>query len=358
MSAAWLFSRTTDTLAFVGTAVVSFALAWALPDVGVAADTPPWAWLVFVVFLDVAHVWSTLFRTYLDGDELRRRPLLYAAAPLVAYALGVAAHALSADLFWRVLAYVAVWHFVRQQVGWMTLYGRRSRDPERVVRFDRLAIYAATLGPVVWWHANLPRAFWWFKEHDFISGLPSVAGTVALALHFAVLGAWLVFNALTRRLHLGKLGLLFATWLAWFGGIVLAQSDLAFTVMNVALHGVPYLVLTRRYAVHREAEAGFGPVVRAVLRLGVAGFLLVLWGLAFAEEFLWDRLVWHDHAMFFGESGVELDTTFLTLLVPLLSLPQTTHYLLDGFVWKPSGDPLLVKRLGWSADTTTLRRPP
>ena len=140
---------------------------WA-PRWGVVGETPPWAWLFFVVGIDVAHVWSTLFRVYLDRDELRRRPMLYSAAPIVAYALGVMMHQLSADLFWRLLAYVAVWHFVRQQVGWMTLYGRRAKSSLGVLRLDALAMYAATLGPVVWWHANLPRSFWWFRDGDFV----------------------------------------------------------------------------------------------------------------------------------------------------------------------------------------------
>lgn len=354
----WLFSRTTDAAMFAGTALLSFALAWLLPSVGVSADTPPWAWLVFVVFIDVAHVWSTVWRTYFDKDELARRPLLYAGAPLIAWALGVAAHAHSPELFWRLLAYVAVWHFVRQQVGWMVLYGRRNRDPERTLTFDRVTVYATTLGPVVWWHANLPRAFWWFKEHDFISGLPPVVGTLALGVHFAVLAAWLLHALVTRRFHVGKALLLFATWLAWFGGIVLARSDLAFTIMNVALHGVPYLVLTHRYARGRDADLPFGGAPGALLKLGVAGFVGVLWALAFVEEFLWDRLVWHDHPVFFGDGALELGPFALTLLVPLLSLPQTTHYVLDGFIWRASGDPLLVKRLGWSSDTITLRGPP
>lgn len=335
----WLFSRNADLAAFTGTALLSFALAWFLPSVGVAGETPPWAWLVFVVFIDVAHVWSTLWRTYLDRDELARRPLLYAGAPLLAYALGVAAHAHSAELFWRLLAYVAVWHFVRQQVGWMVLYGRRRRDSERTIHFDRVAIYAATLGPVVWWHANLPRAFWWFKEHDFISGLPKVVGTVALVVHFTALLAWLVHAAATRTFHPGKALLLFATWLAWFGGIVLAQSDLAFTVMNVALHGVPYLFLTRRYARGRDADVPYRGLAAVLVKLGAVGFLVTLWALAFGEEFLWDRLVWHDHPLFFGDSGVELEGAALALLVPLLSLPQTTHYVLDGFIWRRGSHP-------------------
>ena len=258
MSQRWLFSPRVDVLAFAGTAVGSCALALLLPALGFGADTPPWAFLVFVVCIDVAHVWSTLFRVYLDKAELQRRPLLYAAAPLLAYGLGVAAHAFSAGLFWRLLAYVAVWHFVRQQVGWMVLYGRRAGSNERELWFDRAAMFAATLGPVVWWHAQLPRAFWWFREGDFIAGLPEWVGTLALGLDFAVLFGWLAQALVLRRFHAGKTLLLFATWLSWFGGIVLAQSDLVFTVMNVSLHGVPYLVLLRRYAKGRDAEGGYG----------------------------------------------------------------------------------------------------
>jgi hypothetical protein len=348
VSQRWLFSPRVDVLAFAGTALASCALALLLPVLGVGADTPPWAFLVFVVFIDVAHVWSTLFRVYLDRAELKRRPLLYASAPLIAYGLGVAAHAFSAELFWRLLAYVAAWHFIRQQVGWMVLYGRRAGSSEQELWMDRLAIYAATLGPVVWWHAHLPRAFWWFREGDFIGGLPASVGTVALELHALVLFGWLAQVVVRRRFHLGKTLLLFATWLSWFGGIVLAQSDLAFTVMNVALHGVPYLVLLRRYAKGRDAEGGYGRLSWLV-RAGVPGFLLLLWTLAFLEEFAWDKLVWHDQPLLFGAGGLELGGAVLALLVPLLSLPQTTHYLLDGFIWRTRGDPHLATRLGWAA---------
>jgi hypothetical protein len=343
----WLFSRPVDVLAFAGTAMASFALSRVLPSFGVSADTPPWAFLVFVVFIDVAHVWSTLFRVYLDPEELRRRSLLYAVAPLVAYGLGVAAHAHSAELFWRALAYVAAWHFIRQQVGWMVLYGRRAGSSERELHFDRAAIYAATLGPVIWWHAHLPRAFWWFREGDFIAGLPAWVGDVALGLHAVVLVAWVLQALVLRRFHAGKTLLLFATWLSWFGGIVLAQSDLTFTVMNVALHGVPYLVLLHRYAKGRAAQGGYGRWA-LVLRAGVPGFLSVLFALAYFEEFLWDSLVWHEHPALFGAGGWELEGAVLALVVPLLSLPQTTHYVLDGFIWKTKTDPGLTARLGWA----------
>jgi len=58
---------------------------------------------------------------------------------------------------------------------------------------------------------------------------------------------------------------------------------------------------------------------------------------AYLEEGLWDGLVWREHASIFGIFSV-LPTVsrreLLAVLIPLLSLPQATHYVLDGFIWK------------------------
>ncbi|HEY0093256.1 MAG TPA: hypothetical protein VGB96_02985 [Archangium sp.] len=350
-SQAWLFGRGVDLTVFAGSALASVVLVLAAPMLGAMGDTPLWAWVLLVVCVDVAHVWSTLFRTYFDGEELRRRPGLYVAAPLVAYLLGVLAHLASPGAFWRLFAYAALFHFVRQQYGWVSLYGRKARVSQAERLLDAAAVYAATLGPVLWWHANLPRAFWWFVENDFLSGLPRWVGTGALAVHGLVLVAWGGFQGarLVRGegLQPGKVLLVLATWVTWYGGIVLARSDFAFTVMNVLLHGVPYFALLFRYARGRLAEGGYGglaPLVRA----GLPGFLGVLFVLALGEELLWDWLVWHERSSLFGESALQPPADLLALVVPLLALPQATHYLLDAFIWKPSREPALLKRLGWT----------
>ena len=149
-NAAWLFSARTDVFAFV----LPFVFALVLLGLGRAfgvRSTPPWGFLLCVVMVDVAHVHGTLFRVYLDRAEVMRRPWLYLGAPPVAYALGVALHSFGGSLgFWRVLAYVAVWHFVRQQIGWVTLYRARAgelRDPARRLDawLDPAATYAAAL---------------------------------------------------------------------------------------------------------------------------------------------------------------------------------------------------------------------
>lgn len=340
----WLFGARTDLLVFLGAAVGSALFVLVAKALGVADETPLWAWVLLVLGVDVAHVWSTLFRVYLDGEELRRRPLLYFAAPLLCWLGGVLAYQASAALFWRALAYLAAWHFVRQQAGFMALYGRGTGSPRWRRTLDAAAIYAATLGPLVWWHAHLPRAFWWFMTDDFASGLPAFSGTVALAAMFAVLAAWL--GAWPGERHWGKLALLAATFTAWFGGIVLAESDLAFTAMNVVLHGVPYLVLNYRYARGREADGGYGRLA-ALVRAGLPAFVTTLLALAFVEELAWDKLVWHERGALFGHAGLELGAPLLALVVPLLALPQTTHYVLDAFVWRGRENPRLAARLGF-----------
>jgi hypothetical protein len=352
----WLFDGPTDLAVFAGSAVASAALAAAAPRLGLANETPLWAWALLVVGLDVAHVWSTVFRVYLDQSELSRRPLLYAGAPALAYALGVCAHEYSPATFWRLLAYAALFHFIRQQYGWVALYGRKAGSPRFDARLDAAAVYAGTLGPSLWWHANLPRPFWWFVENDFAPGLPRWVGTAALGLAWAVLAAWALrqgwIAAHRGTVQLGKGLLVLSTWLAWYGGIVVAKSDFAFTVMNVALHGVPYFALLYRYGRGRARAPGYR-LARWLLARGALAFLAFLIALAFAEELLWDRLVWHERPQLFGDGGLSLSDLGLSLVVPLLALPQATHYLLDAFIWRPSRDPQVGQRLGLG-----LSRPP
>ena len=126
------------------------------------------------------------------------------------------------------------------------------------------------------------------------------------------------------------------TAVCWYAGIVAFNSDYAFTVTNVFIHGVPYMALVYFYARARRAEAG---KAYRLLAGGPVAFLLTLWALAYAEELLWDWGVWHERAWLFGR-GIDA-ADLKPWLVPLLALPQATHYVLDGFVWRRRGNPNL-----------------
>jgi hypothetical protein len=330
---------------FAGAAVVALvlvALGPRLADEGGAL--PAWGFLALVVCVDVAHVWSTLFRTYFDGDELAKRPGLYTAVPIACFAAGAALHSVSSTWFWRALAYVALFHFVRQQVGWVAIY--RARAGLAGSRLDRLldqaAVYAATLYPVAFWHANMPRDFHWFLPGDFASiaalhaALPALFAAWALALVAYVARA--VQLAIQRGLvQVGKHTVVAATFATWYVGIVATNSDYTFSVANVIVHGVPYFALLWFYAKARAGERPATLASRVVLRGGFAAFMTILLLLAFAEEMIWDRVVWRARPEIFGGGGdapVEPPPALLAFLVPLLALPQATHYVLDAVLWR------------------------
>src|SRR5262245_25766983 len=114
----WLFSRNVDIAAFGG----SFALAGAALVVGALVgvlhgETPGWAWVPAIVLCDVAHVWATAFRTYLDPRERAVRGALFGLVPIVGFLASFTLYAIGERIFWRGLAYLAIFHFVRQQYG-------------------------------------------------------------------------------------------------------------------------------------------------------------------------------------------------------------------------------------------------
>lgn len=343
----WLFGRRIDLLAFGGSALLAFALVGAGIATGtLESDVPDWVFFACIVAVDVAHVWCTLFRVYFDGAEVKRRPLLFVGLPIVLYAVSVFLHAAGSLVFWRVLAYLAVFHFIRQQVGWMKLYnGRDAAATKHEKTLNLAAIYASTLYPVLWWHGHLPRSFHWFLEGDFIVGASARLATFAFPVYLAVLLGFFAVQlrrAAQGKAQPGKVLLVLTTAAAWYVGIVALNSDLAFTVTNVLIHGAPYFVLTFGYARKRSAEGA--PLLRRLVGRGVLRGALVFGGtilvLALAEELLWDRFVWHERPGWFGASG-ELSSFALVFVVPLLSLPQLTHYALDGLVWRRRDNPTL-----------------
>ncbi|HEU4394326.1 MAG TPA: hypothetical protein VFS92_02100 [Planctomycetota bacterium] len=349
----WILSPAGDLAVFAGPLVAAAAIVLAFAREGrLEAEVPPWAFVLLVVGCDVAHVWSTLFRTYLDPEERARRPGLLLGVPVLCFAAGVMLHLFGSGVFWTVLAYLAAFHFVRQQYGWMVYAARKGGETSAFDRrLDALFIYSATGVPLLWWHANLPRSFVWFRDGDFLEGLPAAIGTVALGAHWVVNALWVGRQAWRWArgggVNLAKVLVGTTTWAAWYGGIVWLDSDVAFTATNVLAHGVPYFAIVHRWG--RGRWAGSGGRLAAFFRpAGFLAFYGVLLALAFAEEGLWDALVWQQRAELFPLPRLVLDESMLAFVVPLLAVPQATHYLLDAWIWRTGADnPGLAERLGF-----------
>ncbi len=330
----WLFSREIDLTVFLGSAVASILLLVLGWQIGILnSESPDWTWITAVLLIDVAHVWSTTFRVYFDVEEFKRRFALYTFVPLAGYLVGVALYSEGQLVFWRALAIVAVFHFVRQQYGWVALYRRKLGETDRLSWWiDASAVYLASVYPLAYWMTNLPRNFEWFVANDFYS-VPTIVGQVLFPVYVVALTAYALKSvyqyATTGFLNVGKDIVVVTTAICWYAGIVLFNSDYAFTVTNVIIHGVPYFALIYVYA--RARRTNTGRIYRA-LSSNWLTFLATLWALAYIEELFWNRGVWHEKNWMFG-SDWEWGN-LKTFIVPLLAVPQLTHYVLDGFIWR------------------------
>ncbi len=355
----WLSSAKFDIVAVIAPAFVSSLLVLIFRQQLTDSPTLPlWAWVSIVLMVDVAHVYATLFRTYLSPRALHRNATLLIAIPISCWGVGCLLYSINGLLFWRVLAYLAVFHFIRQQYGFTAIYSRK--DPPEVRKYgwiDRLVVYSATIYPLLFWHTHLPRKFDWFIEGDFISGLPEVASALGFAVYVAAATIYIskelwVFKS-SGFFNVPKNLLIVGTALSWWVGIITVNSDFAFTLTNVLSHGIPYMGLIWLY--QRPTERKESPLstescaekptalenkltacttfILSSLPIFVA-FLILL---AYLEEGFWDGFVWREHSQLFNafwHLPAIIDPTILAFLIPLLALPQSTHYVLDGFIWR------------------------
>ncbi len=357
---AWLSSPLWDSIWILSPAFIAVGCVLLFREqMAASTNVPLWVWVCFVLLIDVAHVYATLFRTYLDPTAFQNNKTILLAIPAIAWVCGSLLYSLDAIYFWRALAYLAVFHFIRQQFGFVILYSRK--DPLEFKKYrwlDCAAVYLATLYPILFWHTNMPRNFSWFVAGDFIETLPQIVTQAGFAAYLIVAFAYIikeiVLGAKNRFFNIPKNLLLAGTALSWWIGIVAFNSDMAFTITNVVSHGIPYMALIWLYH-HQISNTTYGDSVGKDNRIklgrllisNVAIFFVFLAALAYLEEGLWDGLVWREHLSLFAPFSFLPsigDTAILALLIPLLSLPQSTHYLLDGFIWRVKD-----RKSDWSA---------
>lgn len=340
VSTPWIYSPKFDLGAIIGPPVVitTVVLVWGSRLASI--DMPTWLWVVLILGVDVAHVYSSLFRTYFDREEFSRRRKLYLIVPAACWLAGVAIYAWrGAVFFWTAVAYFAIYHFVRQQYGFLMLYRRGEPTGNIGYRIDQVAIYMATIYPLVYWH-TYTRNFQWFETAD-VFHIPVVwPEYVCRAVYVVALSAFLMKEAsrwrVTGNLNAGKCLLLMATAAAWGTGIILFNGDLTFSLINIISHGVPYIALIWIYQYRKRGNKvhAANPFLRFFQLKYIPFYVLALFAFAYFEEGIWDRLVWREHAGIFGSFNLPASATVLVIMVPLLTMPQITHYVLDAFIWR------------------------
>ncbi|TGK28065.1 hypothetical protein EHQ12_13515 [Leptospira gomenensis] len=339
----WIFHPRLDLTFLILPGICTVFLLFVLNGMGLLpTEISPWTWFFTVLLIDVAHVYSTLFRSYFNEEEWKRKKSLLITVPIFCFLSSTVLYSFGSLWFWRIMAYIAVFHFIRQQFGFMALYRKKFPDDKIPFRLDRYTIYLMGGIPILYWHfTDQKREFSWFMNGDFLTyPIPAFAQSLLWFEH-----VWLVVYLFIHSyfffrfgiLPLGKILLVLNTWAVWFFGIVYYNSDFSFTVTNVVNHGVPYIFLLFYYTLRNRSEirGKFSDIRSNVFLLFC--FLGILFLFAYGEEWIWDSFIWKDHATIFRNSSfytVEIPDFAASLLVSALFLPQFTHYILDAFLWK------------------------
>ncbi|MCA8925896.1 MAG: hypothetical protein KDD82_29080 [Planctomycetes bacterium] len=333
MAQRWIVSPAVDLAALALPAAATVAVLLApRPD---ELSLLHFLWLV--VAFDVAHVWATVYLTYGDAEVRRRRPLLLVLPIPLVWVAAFRLHEHSPSLYWTVLAYVAIHHFASQQYGFVALYRALGGAATALDRsLDKVTLWTGALVPVIAWHAS-PAGFDWFGHGEaFLAPLDPALLPDLYAVYGAVALAYLgrqVWHATQGSFNLPKNAWMLASWVSWAVGLAWADHPLVALAAINLMHGLPFLGLVwvrarRRWAAEPEARGVVPWLVR-----NPWSFVAPLLAVALLEEGLWEGLVWGHYVALW----TELSPTETSLVVAVLALPQTVHYVLDGWIWKMDG---------------------
>ena len=327
---------------------VCCALIFCLPSSFLQTDVlPEYTWLFLIVFVDVGHVYSTLYRTYIDKPLVLKNKNLFFGLPVLLLLLSIVLHSVNSLWFWRALAYLAVFHFIRQQYGFLRIYSRKNTYSRTKQLLDNFTIHAVTLLPLIFWHFSGNRSFHWFVKGDFILGSqPPVLITVQI-LFWLTLSIYTLSEINTtfksKAFNFQKNAIVYGTALAWYAGIVYFNSDVVFSLLNIICHGIPYMALVWIHGKKKHSSSENPAKLFRVIygQFSLLFFILPLLLFAWFEEGFWNAFVWNDHdSVFplFNLVHVDVPRALLNIIVPLLALPQLFHYVIDGYIWKMRND--------------------
>ena len=350
----WLISIRGDLLLLFLPIWLVLAYCFYLPSEIVNYKMSIFFWAIFILGIDVSHVWSTIFRTYFDKSERRQHKRILTYAPFIALSFSIILCSINEYLFWSVLAYYALYHFIKQQYGFFSMYRRKSAyDESNMWIKSKWILFMGVLYPVLFWHLSGDRVFFWFEGGDFIrlnSGIFQETLIYCSLLYLVIHFFWIVEIIIKSNiLPIGLMLWILTSSSVWFFGIVWFNSDVVFSLTNVVAHGIPYMVLVFYYIENKRSikqKKVFRLSLRTCYNVGFMLLLILLF--AFVEEYFWDWLVNREKEVFFKDLvdyPLEVISSKFSrvFLISVLSIPQITHYILDGYIWKGNSSNPYIK---------------
>jgi hypothetical protein len=277
------------------------------------------AWLFFGV-LDSGHVYTSVWRTYLDKKEFKRRKWTYLLSPLIIFTAFYLISLFDFILLGAIVVYATLYHNMRQFYGMSKWYQKVNSS------FDKISDYFFYILTVlcfvtVHFRTDLQLSEYYPNANRFL--YPNLfLVKICLFLFFLTLLAWSIYE-FHKAYKTGELEWARLLSIAFPVGLY-AVSFLHFKTLPtivfplVVSHGLSYMVL-----IHQSARKTAEP--EKIISWGLPVTILAV-ALVFGSlEFYFD-----DFEFANPNSG------FKPLLAALLLTPLFCHYYFDAFLWKSS----------------------
>jgi hypothetical protein len=264
-------------------------------------------------FFDSGHVYTTVWRTYFDRTELRRRRWLYGLLPLFVFGVSLSLGTYSLKILGAVVLYATIYHNIRQFYGLSKWYQRLSGHSRPWS--DRF-LYLLCAGPFFMAHFR-PGVAWpkVYLGQDLLVYRSTAVYSALAALYIFVMIAWALYEWRLwqqnpepgRIFSVGFPALLYG--LAFVHGRSLSQILFPLVVS----HGCTYLVLT----------------AVSMKRIGRIKFPLA----AIVGAVLTTALIFGAVDALYGGGLSDSESPRMTVWIALFLTPLFCHYIFDGFLW-------------------------
>lgn len=364
MAEAWALSRRFDTLGFVMPIFVAFLLVpltRSVPD----SEVPLIYYVPLVMMVDVAHVYGTLLRTVFDSEATAANFSIFVKAPVFLFIITFLIIVIGGEeLAWTLLAYFAIFHFMKQPFGILCLFKARMGDfdPSQH-RIDYWTCMTGALCPVLLDHCRLratvcDRDFclplvraddeymkWFNNGEKYLFRLPAAARSPIWVIYAVVPLLWLA-NICRRRFHgcrfnPGKVWIMLVQYVSWYVGVVGKHEVRALAFVNL-FHGVSsmvlvYVVVQRRYATlraKRPESMCWRDRLCETLVSSPWVYIIFMVVLGVLEDGAWEVFFYQRYLPDMGYRLPKIDGLERALVMALFMQPQLIHYFLDAYIWR------------------------
>lgn len=293
--------------------------------------------LSFIVYqvIDVGHVYSTVWRTIFDKDELKSSNR-YIVTPILLFIIISLWFHFQLPYFWSFVGYFTIYHNLRQGFGVMKWYEKKNLS--RIA--NNLNFYLLTFLPIILFHFRddsfevlyytSQKDFLYTEHNPFVLDLlffnitiPNifflVIGSIYILSIFKTILNEIQYFYISKKIEISRILYLIYFSLIYCYSFILSDNILEMSGALIASHGVPYLFMIH-YSMLKTRKI---PIKKTFIMV----FLVALLGgiINFIYESNMDN----------AYNYTNLNVTLLELIIILFYVvPILCHFIWDASIWR------------------------